>query len=182
MRTCNWYRLVLLCLLSGVLLVLLNVLLCDAPQPEPCNCDCSEALSRRAAELKVFYEHETEKKIETLQRHVAISPNTHTVAPGVGENTEQPHHRLAVLVPFRNRHEELQEFVPHIHQFLTRQNVHHDIWVINQAGSHRYIHIYINCHCSNESTKVQTLGVFLGIDRSMSWKQRCYVSVSYVSM
>ena len=34
----------------------------------------------------------------------------------------------------------------------------------------------------NESTKVQTLGVFLGIDRSMSWKQRCYVSVSYVSM
>ena len=34
----------------------------------------------------------------------------------------------------------------------------------------------------NESTKVQTLGMFLGIDRSMSWKQRCYVSVSYVSM
>ena len=34
----------------------------------------------------------------------------------------------------------------------------------------------------NESTKVQNLGVFLGIDRSMSWKQRCYVSVSYVSM
>ena len=32
------------------------------------------------------------------------------------------------------------------------------------------------------NTKVQTLGVFLGIDRSMSWKQRCYVSVSYVSM
>ena len=37
-------------------------------------------------------------------------------------------------------------------------------------------------HFINESTKVQTLGVFLGIDRSMSWKQRCYVSVSYVSM
>ena len=34
----------------------------------------------------------------------------------------------------------------------------------------------------NESTKVQTLGVFLGLDRSMSWKQRCYVTVSYVSM
>ena len=35
---------------------------------------------------------------------------------------------------------------------------------------------------NNESTKVQILSVFLGIDRSMSWKQRCYVSVSYVSM
>ena len=33
---------------------------------------------------------------------------------------------------------------------------------------------------NNESTKVQTLGVFLGIDQSMSWKQRCYVSVSYI--
>ena len=29
----------------------------------------------------------------------------------------------------------------------------------------------------NESTKVQTLGVFLGIDRSMSWKQRCCLCV-----
>ena len=37
---------------------------------------------------------------------------------------------------------------------------------------------------SNESTKVQTLGVFLGIDRTMSYKQRCYVSASdvHVSM
>ena len=39
----------------------------------------------------------------------------------------------------------------------------------------------VSCN-GNESTKVQTLGVFLGIDQSMSWKQRCYVSVSYVSM
>ena len=37
----------------------------------------------------------------------------------------------------------------------------------------------ITNHKDNESTKVQTLGVFLGIDRSMSWKQRC---LSYVSM
>ena len=42
--------------------------------------------------------------------------------------------------------------------------------------------LVISFYRENESTKVQTLGVFLGIDRSMSWKQRCYVSVSYVSM
>ena len=51
-----------------------------------------------------------------------------------------------------------------------------------------YAHLLLSMHCynithyCNESTKVQTLGMFLGIDRSMSWKQRCYVSVSYVSM
>ena len=57
-------------------------------------------------------------------------------------------------------------------------------------GGHAEIrHVYmltlnsdIHTTALNESTKVQTLGVFLGIDRSMSWKQRCYVSVSYVSM
>lgn len=47
-------------------------------------------------------------------------------------------HRLAVVVPFRNRYEEMMEFVPHMHKFLIRQNVSHDIWIINQVDSHRY--------------------------------------------
>ena len=51
------------------------------------------------------------------------------------------------------------------------------------VGLEMYMYIFMQYRCrSNESTKVQTLGIFLGIDRSMSWKQRCYVSVSYVSM
>ena len=47
-------------------------------------------------------------------------------------------HQLAILVPFRNRFEELLEFAPHIHQFLSRQKVKHQIWVVNQADNHRY--------------------------------------------
>lgn len=47
-------------------------------------------------------------------------------------------HKLAVVVPFRNRYEEMLEFVPHMHRFLTKQNVSHDIWIINQADTHRY--------------------------------------------
>ena len=46
-------------------------------------------------------------------------------------------HQLAVIVPFRNRYEEMMEFVPHIHGFLERQNVKHKIWIINQADTHR---------------------------------------------
>ena len=46
-------------------------------------------------------------------------------------------HRLAVIVPFRDRWEELLQFAPHIHKFLNRQKVAHDIWVVNQVDSHR---------------------------------------------
>lgn len=47
-------------------------------------------------------------------------------------------HKLAVVVPFRNRYEEMMEFVPHMHSFLTRQNVSHHIWVVNQVDMHRF--------------------------------------------
>ncbi len=46
-------------------------------------------------------------------------------------------HRLAVIVPFRNRWEELLEFIPHINNFLNKQKVSHDIWILNQADEHR---------------------------------------------
>jgi len=48
-----------------------------------------------------------------------------------------PEHKLAVVVPFRNRFEEMMEFVPHMHSFLNRQNVSHEIWIINQVDNHR---------------------------------------------
>ena len=52
--------------------------------------------------------------------------------------TRKRSHHLAVVVPFRNRWEELIEFVPHMYRFLVRQNVSHEIWIINQADKHRY--------------------------------------------
>ena len=42
-------------------------------------------------------------------------------------------HLLGLVVPFRDRFEELMEFAPHIHSFLTAQNVKHKIFVINQV-------------------------------------------------
>lgn len=51
-------------------------------------------------------------------------------------------HQLAVLVPFRNRFEEMIVFIPHIHTFLNKQNVRHQIWVINQVDHHRLVVSY----------------------------------------
>ncbi|XP_066157310.1 beta-1,4-galactosyltransferase 7 isoform X1 [Euwallacea fornicatus] len=47
-------------------------------------------------------------------------------------------HKLAVLVPFRNRFEELLVFAPHLHQFIASQGVNHQIFVLNQVDLFRF--------------------------------------------
>ncbi|XP_036168799.1 beta-1,4-galactosyltransferase 7 isoform X4 [Myotis myotis] len=47
-------------------------------------------------------------------------------------------HRLAVLVPFRERFEELLVFVPHMHRFLIRKKIPHHIYVLNQVDHFRF--------------------------------------------
>ena len=42
-------------------------------------------------------------------------------------------HRLAVLVPFRDRFEELLVFAPHMHKYLSAQGVRHRVFVLNQV-------------------------------------------------
>lgn len=46
--------------------------------------------------------------------------------------------RLAILVPFRDRFEELLEFVPHMYSFLERQNVPFHIFVVQQKDNNRF--------------------------------------------
>ncbi|XP_063460394.1 beta-1,4-galactosyltransferase 7 isoform X1 [Pan paniscus] len=47
-------------------------------------------------------------------------------------------HRLAVLVPFRERFEELLVFVPHMRRFLSRKKIRHHIYVLNQVDHFRF--------------------------------------------
>lgn len=47
-------------------------------------------------------------------------------------------HKLAVLVPFRDRFEELLQFVPHMTKFLNRQGVIHKIFLLNQVDRYRF--------------------------------------------
>ena len=52
------------------------------------------------------------------------------------------HHRanpkLCILVPFRDRFDELTQFVPHMTRYLHNQGVAHDIFVINQVDGYRF--------------------------------------------
>jgi hypothetical protein len=42
-------------------------------------------------------------------------------------------HRLAVVVPFKNRDKELKRYVPFMSRFLNKQRVAHEIWIVDQA-------------------------------------------------
>ena len=55
---------------------------------------------------------------------------------GLDEASWGPH-KMALIVPFRNRFDELLEFVPHMHNFLNAQRVRHQIFVINQVDTYR---------------------------------------------
>jgi hypothetical protein len=48
-------------------------------------------------------------------------------------------HSMCILIPFRDRFEELTEFVPKITKFLQRQNVKHKIVVINQVCKNDFL-------------------------------------------
>ena len=71
----------------------------------------------------------------------AACPTARAPRPGDGaDGTDDAmwgEHRLAVIVPFRDRFDELLEFVPHMHRFLNAQHVRHRIFVVSQADSLR---------------------------------------------
>lgn len=47
-------------------------------------------------------------------------------------------HKLAILVPYRNRFEELLDFVPYMNIFLSNQRINFDIIVLNQIDQYRF--------------------------------------------
>lgn len=47
-------------------------------------------------------------------------------------------HKLAVLVPFRDRFNELLKFAPHITKFLKNQSINHQVYILNQVDNYRF--------------------------------------------
>ena len=48
-------------------------------------------------------------------------------------------HKLGVIIPFRDRFEELLEFVPHMSMYLGEKDITYNIYVINQADGYRLV-------------------------------------------
>lgn len=95
---------------------------CVCPSAPPCHRTPPEASSKKT----ILPVRENPKRVPT------------GVVGGDGDDPSWGPHKLAVIVPFRDRFEELLEFAPHMHNFLNRQRVRHQIWVINQVDGHRF--------------------------------------------
>ena len=123
-----WKRIVLIRLMKAVavLCVIAFLLVVFIPNPDACNCN-----SQTNKDKTVDLPNET----------------GHYIDPGGlnrGTNKESPdnsvfrtRHKLAVIVPFRDRYTEMLTFVPHIHKYLNAKNIDHKIYVINQVDDLR---------------------------------------------
>ena len=141
-----------LVLLIGIFYIFMNVIMLwsnNLQQP----CDCSNIQSRctsqelkpvdltsaslveNATTLSLNHVTNTVNHVTNTVNHVTNTVN-HVTVRNQSDHEWGPH-RLAVVVPLRGRWEELIQFVPHIHQFLNRQKVSHEISVIIQIDKHR---------------------------------------------
>ena len=54
------------------------------------------------------------------------------------ESSFQSTHRLAVIVPYRNRSKQLEIFLSHMNSFLNFQSINHIFIIVNQIDKHRF--------------------------------------------
>lgn len=80
--------------------------------------------------LMVRLQRVTDQPLKHEGNVITEKPSSATVSHG---------HKIAILVPFRDRFEELLEFVPYMHNFLNKQGTAHQIYVINQVDNYRYV-------------------------------------------
>lgn len=121
-----------LVVLAFVLLVVLNIQLLGTPllEARTLQCNCNNEIRHENVEITSETTAPTtvSETVRTKSRVVATT----------GKTEDWGEHQLAVLVPFRDRYQELLQFAPHIHKFLNRQRIRHQIWVINQQDEYRF--------------------------------------------
>lgn len=144
-------RLFVALVLGGLTLLVVNMLLlwnqASSQQCPLCDCSGHQSQSSLSDVRRVVELPSLEASQESKRTPEAVNQRTNNLIRLLSKSRQQQQHQggaeslhqLAVIVPFRNRYEEMMEFVPHIHNFLERQNVKHKIWIINQADAHRCV-------------------------------------------
>jgi hypothetical protein len=77
---------------------------------------------------------------QELMREIGLSGLPTRVAMETHDSPEgrTDAHRLAIIVPYRDRPTDLEVFVPHMHKFLSKSGIDFTIIVVNQTGNHRF--------------------------------------------
>ncbi|XP_028668734.1 beta-1,4-galactosyltransferase 7 isoform X1 [Erpetoichthys calabaricus] len=109
-RKCTIFRLVCFCIVIAFASLLWLQL------------SCSGDFSRR-----VNYDGSVPQQLCSQDKHTVTS-----------DDLSWGPHKIAVLVPFRERFEELLVFVPYMHSFLNKKKIRHKIVIINQVDHYRF--------------------------------------------
>ena len=72
----------------------------------------------------------------SISRFSSVAPGS--LANVIASPPEDGQHFLCIIIPFRDRFEELNEFVPTINEFLNHQSIPHAIFVVNQIDTLRF--------------------------------------------
>ncbi|XP_049872881.1 beta-1,4-N-acetylgalactosaminyltransferase bre-4-like [Pectinophora gossypiella] len=76
-------------------------------------------------------------KSESIRRPKSINISTENIINGsFSPGHCQPMYSVAILLPYRNRKDQLDVFLPNIHNFLIRQKIHYKVYVIEQQDNH----------------------------------------------
>ena len=122
-------------IIAFFILVLINVQLLRTPQEaRTLQCNCNNEIRHEDGKSDSAT---TATTVSDSVKTARTAPS-HVAATAVKNEKDWGEHQLAVLVPFRDRYEELLQFAPHIHKFLNRQRIRHQIWVINQQDEYRF--------------------------------------------
>lgn len=128
-------------IIAFLLLVVINIQLMRTPlETRTLQCNCKNEIRHENTINENAKTTATASPATTVSESVKTGATTSTssVIATTANNEDWGTHQLAVLVPFRDRYEELLQFAPHIHKFLNRQRIRHQILVINQKDEYRF--------------------------------------------
>ncbi|XP_050546198.1 beta-1,4-N-acetylgalactosaminyltransferase bre-4-like [Daktulosphaira vitifoliae] len=99
------------------------------------NIDQNESLSKRFCPIAKITKHQKLERIHEKVSEIQLNEITKNVSFG-GEWFPKDcisQHHTAIIVCYRNRTEQLKIFLYHIHSFLQKQNLHYEIFVVEQT-------------------------------------------------
>ncbi|TGZ46575.1 hypothetical protein CRM22_011088 [Opisthorchis felineus] len=83
--------------------------------------------------------------------------------PPLNLRSSPVNHRLAVIIPFRERFTELHYLLPHLAEFLNNQGVSHSFYVVNQVDTFRFNRAALLNVGVQESLEAESKGVLLKV-------------------
>ncbi|OWF41498.1 beta-1,4-galactosyltransferase 7-like [Mizuhopecten yessoensis] len=132
------------CLVLGIICCLLFIIVlslyplqdlsaCSIPSPA-----VDLSVLCKEAKRKCTFNNNEDSSLKHANPPDQVIPPAEGEAPSELDKEGQPPHKMALIVPYRDRLEELLQFAPYMHKYLKDKHIAHQIYVINQVDNYRF--------------------------------------------